>query len=167
LMAEIRIPGEAARRIGDLGLSLEEVFERGARSYLEQPKVTKLAMEGTHDERLENLVLMLAQTRAAYGVLRSWEATEGRDYASGRDEYTGLAHELEAMEKETISPLRQEIEGLSRQVVRLEEELRSKGENPDEIEPPFPKSVTRPPIETAAPEEERGFLAGLWHRIFS
>ncbi|WP_273842945.1 hypothetical protein [Rubrobacter calidifluminis] len=164
---QIRVMSEAIRRLEMLGLSAEEVFERGARSYLEQPKVKKLAMEGSAKERLENLVLMLAQTRASYEVLELWQATEGHEYASGRDEYTDLAGELEKMEKQTVRPLRDEIEALAREVALLEEELRRRGGDLDRIEPPFPKSVTRPVLEMEAPEEPRGFFGSLWHRLTS
>ncbi len=159
---------EACERPGAEALTLEEAFELGACSYLENPRKKKLLLEGNTEERLEDLLLMLAQTQASYGVLRTWQATEGKDYAAGREEYKALADALQRMEHGTARG-RKEIEALSTQVTRLEAKLRARGGDPEGIEPPFPASVSRPPLASPADSSDttsdRGILRKLWRYI--
>lgn len=173
-MIRARLPGsvyqKARERPGAEKLSLKEAFLVGASSYLESPRKKKLLLEGYQEERLENLLLMLAQSRASYGVLKSWQATEGKDYAAGREEYKALADALERMEQGVIPTLREEIEALSKEVVKLEAKLRERGRDLEEIEPPFPASVSRPQL--ASPTDSSGgavsgmsILRKLWNRL--
>lgn len=156
---------EAREKPGAAGLSPERAFRKGAGSYLEHPRVTKLIMDGSPEERANDVLLMLAQTRASYGVLKTWEATEGREYRASREEYTAMADELERMERGPVAKLRAEVETLSREVTALEASLRARGGDPGEINPPFPKTVTRPSLAAPEPVEERGILARIWRRI--
>jgi hypothetical protein len=148
---------------GARDLSPDEALRRGIISYLEQPRVTKLRMGGTLEERLDELVLALAQEQAAYGVLRSWDAAEGEEYGASRDEYSKLADELERLEGEVAPQLRAEIGETVRDIVSLEATLRERGGNPEEIEPPFPPGVARP--APPAPPQEEGMLRRLWRRF--
>ena len=141
---------------------LERALTRGLRSYLEHPKKTRLLMDGTTEERLEDLLLMLAQTRASYGVLRTWEVSDEEDHTSSREEYTILADELQRMERGPLAQLEREIKALSAEIGQLEAELRARGGDPEGIEPPFPVGVNR--IDYA-PAPEPGGLRRLWHRV--
>lgn len=166
-MTILRVTREDYReRLGPDAPSPEEVFERGARSYLEHPRVTKLTAQGTPEERLDELVLMLAQNRASYGVIRMWNATEGRDYAATREEYTALADEFERLQA-VASQAEAEIRALSGEVAKLEAKLRDAGVDPDEVLPPWPQTVARPAAVIRASSREDNALRGLWERLLS
>ncbi|TCJ19941.1 hypothetical protein E0L93_03045 [Rubrobacter taiwanensis] len=115
-------------------------------------------MGGTLEERPDELVLALAQQQAAYGVLRGWEATEGEEYGEGREEYDRLAGELERLEGEVAPQLRAEIG-------ELEDALRERGGNPEEITPSFPPGVTRPRPATPPDTGTQGPLKRMWRWI--
>jgi cell division protein FtsB len=168
-MTTIRVPEQFYRELreslGPDACPPEVAFARGAHSHLEQPRVSKLSLERTPEERLDELMLMLTQTKAAYGVLKIWEAAEGKDYAAGREEYTALAEELERLQAKA-SRLKDDVESLAREVARLEAGLRDRGGDPGLVGPPFPRSVTRPPLETSRPGPKRGgLLVRLWRRV--
>jgi len=162
-MVTVRVHEELYRELRQ-ALEPEAAFEKGARSYLERPRVRKLSLEGSPEQRLDELMLMLAQTRAACGVLKTREATEGRDYAAGREEYTTLADELESLQAEA-SGLEEQVASLAREVAGLEAGLIARGGDPGPVEPPFPKSVTRPHPATPPAPERGGLLARLWRRV--
>lgn len=155
----------ASERPGARDVSPDEALRRGLASYLEQPRITKLRMGGTLEERLDELVLALAQQQAAYGVLRGWEATEGEEYGESREEYDRLAGELERLEGEVAPQLRAEIGELAQEVVELEEVLRERGGNPEEITPSFPPGVTRPSRTPPASVRRQTLLRRIWGRI--
>lgn len=155
---------EIRERLGHDAPSPEKVFEEGARSYLEHPSVTKLMMGGAPEERLDELVLMLAQSRASYEVIEIWNATEGRDYVATREEYSALADEFERLQGQR-SRLEAEIKALSRQVTELERRLRGLGGDPDTVGPPFPKAVVRQPLVDSAPVSTQGLSTRLWRRL--
>ena len=167
-MLIVRVPGEAHRKVRERleqdAPSPEEVFERGARSYIEHPRVVKLTMGESPEERMEELLLMLAQNRASCGVMEIWNATEGRDYAATREEYTALADEFEQLQEQRAR-LEAEIKALSRKVTQLETNLRELGGEPDTVGPPFPRGVARPPLEVSTPEHKQGLLGEIWRRL--
>jgi len=165
-MLTVRIPADVYRNVlnrlrPNVPLP-ERALEKGANSYLNHPRVVKLSLDGTREERLEELMLMLAQTQASQGVLEIWKATEGRDYSAGREEYVALAKELESLEQGPVRRLKAEVEAFSREVTELEAELRASGGDPEEVQPPFPKTVTRPVLSAEkSPAERRGALKRL------
>lgn len=164
-MITVRLPEDVYREVKRQSadaLSPERALQRGFLSYLHQPERTKLLMDGTLEERLEDLLLMLAQTRASHGVLRTWEVSDEEDHVSSREEYTILADELRRMEQGPLARLEKEIKTLSVDVAQLEARLRARGADPDLIEPPFPVGVTRPPVSTASAP---GFLRRLWYSV--
>lgn len=169
-MLTIRVPEDVYReilnRLGSDVPSLECALEEGASSYLNHPRVVKLSLDGPLETRMEELMLMLAQTQASQGVLEIWRATEGRDYSAGREEYVALAGELERLEKGPARRLRGEVEALSREVAKLEASLRASGGDPEEIEPTFPKTVTRPVLEAERePVARQGALKRLLEEV--
>lgn len=152
----------ALNRLGPNAPSLERILEEGAGSYLSHPRVVKLSLDGTREDRLEELMLMLAQARASQGVLDIWKATEGRDYSAGREEYVALARELESLEQGPVMRLKAEVEALSHEVTELESRFRVSGGDPEEMEPSFPKTVTRPVLGAERePDAPRGALKRL------
>lgn len=150
-MITVRIPGDVYREVRQQGgdtISPESALQRGLLSYLRQPKKTKLLLDGAPEERLDDLLLMLAQTRASHGVLRHWKSSEEKDHAGDREEYEILADELERIQQGPLVRLEKEIKALSVQVARLETRLRASGADPDQVEPPFPVGVSRPTTVT-------------------
>lgn len=165
-MITVRIPGDVYREVqqGTDTLSPELALQRGLLSYIRQPKKTKLLLDGTPEERLDDLLLMLAQTRASHGVLRYWQISEEKDHAGGREEYGILADELQCIQQEPLARLEGEIKTLSVQVTQLETKLKTSEADPDRIEPPFPVGISRPttvPPSASTP----GVLGRLWHRV--
>lgn len=157
---------EAHEQPGTTEASPEQALRKGVRSYLDHPRIKKLLMKGSPEERANDVLLMLAQTCASYGMLKTWEATEGPTYRASREEYTAMADELERMERGPVTRLRAEIETLSREVTVLETKLRDQGGHPEAVQPPFPKTVIRPPrVFPNGPAEERSILARIWRRI--
>lgn len=166
-MITVRLPEDVYREVQRQGvytLSPEQALRRGLLSYLYQPKRTKLLMDGTQEERLEDLLLMLAQTRASHGVLRTWEVSDKEEHASSREEYQILADELRRMEQGPLPRLEKEIKGLSMEVTQLEARLRARGADPDLIEPLFPVGVARPPVATSSTPLP-GLLRRLWYSV--
>lgn len=150
---------QVRERLGQHAPSRDEAFERGARCYLEHPKIMKLMMGGAPEERLDDLLLMLVQSRASYEMIKLWNATKGKDYAATREEYVALADEFEWLQ-ERASRLEAEIKALSGEVTELEERLWGLGGDPATVEPP--KSVTRPSLEVSTPAPRQGLLGKLW-----
>lgn len=165
-MLKIRLPrnayGQMLKHSGPGDSWQGRAFERGARSYLDNPRVAKLSLGGDREERLEELMLMLAQTRASRGVLEVWKCTEGRDYSAGRDEYVALARELESLERGPVMRLRAEVEALSRDVAELEARLRASGGDPEAVKPPIPSTVIRPILDVRTGAAER---RGVFKRL--
>lgn len=165
MILTVRIPREDYEEIEGHPGGVSRAFRRGTGSYLEHPRVIKLMMNGSPEERLDDVLLMLAQTRASYGVLRTWEASESPKYRANREEYVALANEYEKLDREVVPDLKKEVRALRREVVELEARLEAGGGDPGEIEPPFPGGVSRPSSLPPDEKPERSPLRKLWRRL--
>ncbi len=89
-MITVRLPEDVYRVIrqqqGADTLAPERALQRGLRSCLDHPRKVGLLMDGTLEQRLDDLLLVLAQTRASCGVLRVRQASEEKDHTSSRKE---------------------------------------------------------------------------------